>query len=216
MYLFCFVASATLLFLSLRKHKRKKREAKREPLLVFDDDCDVNPNYIFCSEQTRHKFESHNLLHSQTNRISEIMIPLSSTAIRNASRSASSAFSKKFPSPISAVSMKQNFSSSSNFIHAEPMPAVAIAYDYEELDDFDDIVNMQKNENGHFTCSSSFQSHNPTFPLNSFTNNNTNTFTSTSIRKVSSSGGSGGAGSGGGRHKCPKCGMNVTFKHGDL
>jgi hypothetical protein len=110
--------------------------------------------------------------------------------------------------------MKQNFSSSSNFIHVEPMPAVAIAYDYEEFDGSDDIVDVQKNENGHFTCSSSFQNHNPTFPLNSFTN--TTTITSTSTRKVSSSGGSGGAGSGGGRHKCPKCGMNVTFKHGDL
>lgn len=87
------------------------------------------------------------------------------------------------------------------------MPAVAIAYDYEDVDDFDDMADIQKNINSQLTSSSSFQNH-------VFSHSPTNTIT-TSIRKVSS-GGNGGAGSGGGRHKCPKCGMNVTFKHADL
>lgn len=93
------------------------------------------------------------------------------------------------------------------------MPAVAIAYDYDELDDSDNIAPVQKNNNSDLTLISSLKNHHT---VTTFSPNHPSKSTITSIRKVSSSGGSGGTGSGGGRHKCPKCGMNVTFKHGDL
>lgn len=107
------------------------------------------------------------------------------------------------------VRSSNNFSSSSSFSHPqEPLPALALAYDYEDppYDDCDDectndttaTVVALGNTTGPRAPSSS-----PYPPPGNYDPN-----------KVIPRGKQGG--SGGGRHRCPKCGTYVTFRHGDF
>ena len=55
----------------------------------------------------------------------------------------------------------------------------------------------------------------PSSPLSTTTTTTTTTTNEPTARNVKGRGG-GGGGSGSGRHRCPKCGTHVTFRHGDF
>lgn len=116
-------------------------------------------------------------------------------------------------------------SSSSSYKHVIPEPLPALAYDYDY--DYDYDCRYDSNDTSYGTNSSltSTTAGNVTFvPATgpSVTSPNEPNY-SISRRKLSGGGGpptgGGGGSSGGGgngKHKCPKCGMSVTFKHGDF
>ncbi len=155
-----------------------------------------------------------------------------SSALRSASRVASSSKSKLLavPNTKSALqhfhSLKQDHevlsvSSSealsadrdSRVLMAEPMPCVAVAYDYD-YDEHDDEGDSISNDGKHMMTigTTNFTKPSPATHriLSSLQHNNT-------TRKVSGGGGPPSRGGGGsGRHKCPKCGMSMTFKHSDF
>ena len=88
-----------------------------------------------------------------------------------------------------------------------PVPALAIAFDYQDYDYEDTDAHTMTSKYG----------------VNSTMNTSSSprwSSSSSQIRKASSGGGppsSGGGGSGGsGKQKCPKCGMSATFKHSDF
>jgi hypothetical protein len=116
-------------------------------------------------------------------------------------------------------------SGSSSYKHVIPEPLPALAYDYDY--DYDYDCRYDSNDTSYGTNSSltSTTAGNVTFvPATgpSVTSPNEPNY-SISRRKLSGGGGpptgGGGGSSGGGgngKHKCPKCGMSVTFKHGDF
>jgi len=88
-----------------------------------------------------------------------------------------------------------------------PVPALAIAYDYQDYDYEDTDAHTMTSKYGENSTMNTSSS--PRWSSSS-----------SQIRKASSGGGppsSGGGGSGGsGKQKCPKCGMSATFKHSDF
>ena len=87
----------------------------------------------------------------------------------------------------------------------EPMPALALAHDYNYDDSGNDSQEDMTSQIGSMHPKS-------TQKLNTLSPNARHYSAS-----LGSGGGSGGTkGGSGGRHKCPKCGMTVTFKHTDF
>jgi len=111
----------------------------------------------------------------------------------------------------------------------EPLPALAYAYDYDDDDDYEHEVNGNGNigNQSHVSTSSSGNVKFVKAKTPSISSPNTPNY-NIHQRQMSGGGSSGGSGSGGGsgssggggggngKHKCPKCGMSVTFKHGDF
>jgi len=97
------------------------------------------------------------------------------------------------------------------YCYGIPEPALAIAYDYDD-DDVDNEIQRPSNTERHL--------HSTTSMANGTTTGKTTIPSlipsSFQKRNVSLGGGGGGGGGGRGRYKCPKCGMTVTFKHGDF
>ena len=110
----------------------------------------------------------------------------------------------------------------SGFINiAEPVPALAYAYDCQYDDDAFDNADTFETNTGSFevTTDATSMAGNIKFVKAtgpSLTSPNTPNYNATN-RKLSGGGGPpSGGGGGNGKHKCPKCGMSVTFKHGDF
>jgi hypothetical protein len=90
----------------------------------------------------------------------------------------------------------------------EPMPALALAYDYEY------------DEPGNDSQESSMGSHNylqsPEFSSLSLHSRPFSSNLGSNFGGGFGTGGGGTKGGSGGKHKCPKCGNSVTFKHTDF
>jgi hypothetical protein len=162
------------------------------------------------------------------------------TAIRRPQLISSSYYSSS-KQPLSTYAT--NSESRNHHSIPEPLPALAYAYDYHDYDDHEEddyAVRVEENEtyyevveinniNNALTMEGDVTfvkaTNKPSLAYPNIPNYDIPT------RKFSGmdGGGGGGGGSGGppsgngggggggkGRHKCPKCGMSITFKHGDF
>lgn len=99
-------------------------------------------------------------------------------------------------------------------VNAIPMPALALAYDYDYYEEGDLGESNEGNFDASIPANGSIEARygeNGRSTMSTIPNRPTS-------RKVSGGGPpSGGSGGGGeGKHKCPKCGTSVTFKHADF
>jgi ATP-dependent Clp protease ATP-binding subunit ClpX len=88
-----------------------------------------------------------------------------------------------------------------------PVPALAIAYDYQDYDDDEEDSDAQNITSKYGDNST----------MNTLSSSSSSS--SRQMRKASGGGGppsGGGSGGGDGKQKCPKCGMSATFKHSDF
>jgi len=105
-------------------------------------------------------------------------------------------------------------------VHSVPQPALALAYDYYDCedDDYDPPANYEDSRRHEFYASSSNRPPNPpsgTSASSPYPSPMTD-FDGKQAVPTRRTGGGGGGGGGGGRHRCPKCGTFVTFRHGDF
>lgn len=102
-----------------------------------------------------------------------------------------------------------------------PMPALALAYDDDDYDDSEyTSIDVNYSQAQHITAK---YGDGGTMNTTTTTTNDGLMTSSQSFKNIKGGGGppsggsgGGGGGTGNGKHKCPKCGMSVTFQHSDF